>query len=68
MYAKIIRRNEMIEWLSVEELSKMIKIDRQTLYRMCKNKQIPYSRFGYNYRFDRAKIMEWIQRNSHEVS
>lgn len=57
----------MNDWLSAHELSKMIKIDRQTIYRMCKQKQIPYSRFGYAYRFSKEKILKWMEKNTNEV-
>lgn len=56
----------MSEWLTADELSRMIRIDRQTIYRMCKSKQIPYAKFGYTYRFDKEKILEWMNQNTND--
>jgi excisionase family DNA binding protein len=52
----------MDEILTTEEVCKYLKIPRSTLYHLARNKKIPGFKVGRHWRFKRAKIEEWIER------
>ena len=46
--------------MTVRELSEYLKLDRMTIYKMLKERTVPASRIGHQWRFFRADIDEWI--------
>ncbi|MEA1990800.1 MAG: helix-turn-helix domain-containing protein [Thermodesulfobacteriota bacterium] len=64
------------KWLTIEELSDYLKMGRTKLYRMAQKADIPASKIGNQWRFDREEIDEWMKsqrpaaasRNSKGVS
>ncbi len=54
------------KWLTIDELAKYLKLSQTKLYRMSQNGEIPVSKLGSQWRFDREEIDVWVksQRNS----
>ena len=50
--------------LNAEELSQMIDVRRDTLYRWVSQKRIPYVKVGRSTKFDIDTINEWIKEAS----
>jgi excisionase family DNA binding protein len=48
------------KWLTVEELVAYLKISRTKLYAMTQKGEIPASKIGSQWRFDRNRIDEWM--------
>ena len=53
--------------MTVAELSKYLKLDKMTIYKMVKEKRMPASRIGYQWRFFREDIDNWIRSQSVDV-
>lgn len=49
------------KWLTIEELSDYLKMGRTKLYRMAQKADIPASKIGNQWRFDREEIDEWMK-------
>ncbi|MFV2056287.1 MAG: helix-turn-helix domain-containing protein [Thiohalomonadales bacterium] len=49
------------KWLTLEELSDYVKISLSKLYKMARNGDIPASRIGVQWRFDREEIDHWMK-------
>ncbi len=49
--------------MTVNGLSKYLKLDRMTIYKMLKEEKIPASRIGHQWRFFREDIDAWIRSN-----
>jgi len=56
-----IKREKIEKLLLPQEVSEILKINIQTLYRMCKNLQIPCIRIGRGIRFHRDVLDQWIR-------
>jgi excisionase family DNA binding protein len=64
------------KWLTIDELADYLKMGRTKLYRMAQKADIPASKVGNQWRFDREEIDEWMKsqrpaapsRNSKGVS
>ena len=52
------------KWLTVEELAAYLKMSRTKLYAMTQKGEIPASKIGNQWRFDRDKIDEWMNKHS----
>jgi excisionase family DNA binding protein len=52
--------------LNAEELSQMIDVRRDTLYRWVSQRRIPYVKIGRSTKFDIVSINEWIKKASVE--
>jgi excisionase family DNA binding protein len=52
------------KWLTIDELAEYLKMGRTKLYTMAQKAQIPASKIGTQWRFDREKIDRWMNRNS----
>jgi excisionase family DNA binding protein len=50
------------KWLTIDELSEYLKMGRTKLYRMAQDGEIPASKVGNQWRFDREEIDEWMKR------
>ncbi|EPD3052088.1 TPA: helix-turn-helix domain-containing protein [Proteus mirabilis] len=53
------------KWLTMEELAAYLKMSRTKLYAMTQKGEIPASKIGNQWRFDRDEIDDWKkqQRN-----
>jgi excisionase family DNA binding protein len=49
-----------MEYLSVKELTAILKISKPTLYRMTSQKLIPHSKIGQRVVFDPDAIRKWV--------
>lgn len=47
--------------MTVKELSDYLRLDRMTIYKMLKLKELPASRIGHQWRFFRVDIDAWIR-------
>lgn len=48
------------KWLTIEELSGYLKISRSKLYQMAQKGELPGSKIGTQWRFDRDRIDKWM--------
>lgn len=48
------------KWLTVEELAAYLKMSRTKLYAMTQKGEIPASKIGNRWRFDRDRINDWM--------
>ncbi len=53
--------------LTVEEVSKYLKLHKATIYKMAMAGRIPASKVGKVWRFKRAKIEAWLDRREQRV-
>jgi len=60
----MLQKNEMIELISLSDLSKAIKISESTLKYYAKHGKLPYYRIGKHLRFKANEVEEWL----HSVS
>jgi len=49
------------KWLTIEELAEYLKMGRTKLYRMSQDGDIPASKVGNQWRFDREEIDQWMK-------
>ncbi|HUV50348.1 MAG TPA: helix-turn-helix domain-containing protein [Anaerolineae bacterium] len=56
--------NKNDKWMTVEELAAYLKMSRTKLYQMAQNGEIPASKIGNQWRFDRNRIDEWMEQHS----
>lgn len=59
--------------MTVKEVSALLRVSQQTLYKMLEQGTIPALRIGNQWRFDRNRVLCWIQQggaaaNDSEVS
>ncbi|NGX42169.1 MAG: hypothetical protein K940chlam7_00446 [Chlamydiae bacterium] len=47
-------------WLTLDELSKYLKLSRTNLYRMVQQGKIPTSKIEFQWRFNRKEIDDWV--------
>jgi len=50
--------------LNADELSQMIDVRRDTIYRFVSQRRIPYVKIGRSTKFDIDAINEWIKKSS----
>lgn len=50
------------KWLTIQELAEYLKMGRTKLYRMAQEGNIPASKVGIQWRFDREEIDRWMKR------
>jgi len=49
------------KWLTIEELSGYLKMSRSRLYQMAQKGELPGSKIGSQWRFDRDEIDDWMK-------
>jgi excisionase family DNA binding protein len=49
------------QWLTVDELAEYLKFGRTKIYSMAQRGEIPVSKIGNQWRFNRAEIDEWLK-------
>jgi excisionase family DNA binding protein len=52
----------MAEWLTLNEVATYLKRARSTLYRMAQRRELPASKIGRTWRFDREAIDDWLRQ------
>jgi excisionase family DNA binding protein len=50
------------KWLTIEELATYLKLSRTKLYGMAQRCEIPASKIGNQWRFDREEVDDWVKR------
>lgn len=53
-----------IEYVTVEELAKNLKVSARTIQRIIHRKQIPAIRIGRQWRFRKEWVDEWLENNT----
>ncbi|GBE14066.1 helix-turn-helix domain protein [bacterium BMS3Abin14] len=48
------------KWLTLDELAEYLKLSRTKLYRMAQEGEIPASKIGTQWRFNRQEIDDWV--------
>ena len=48
--------------MNADEVSRWLRIPKSTLYKMCAEGQIPCTKIGKHWRFDRDVIEKWFQK------
>ena len=46
------------EYLTPEELAKLLKVDRKTIYALAKDGRLPHARVGRQIRFNKAEVLK----------
>jgi excisionase family DNA binding protein len=49
------------KWLTIYELAEYLKLGQTKLYRMAQEAEIPASKVGNQWRFDREEIDRWMK-------
>lgn len=49
------------KWLTIEELSGYLKMSRSKLYQMAQKGELPGSKIGTQWRFDRDEVDDWMK-------
>ncbi len=52
------------KWLTIEELATYLKLSRTKLYGMAQKGEIPASKIGNQWRFDRDEIDQWMKSHA----
>lgn len=52
------------KWLTIDELAAYIKMSRTKLYGMAQRGEIPASKIGTQWRFDREEIDQWMKAHA----
>lgn len=52
----------MDEILTLEEISKYLKLSKTKLYNLVQQKKIPASKIGRNWRFKKSRIDVWLEK------
>ncbi|HRP05858.1 MAG TPA: helix-turn-helix domain-containing protein, partial [Opitutaceae bacterium] len=52
------------EILTLKQVADFLKVTERTIYRLAAAKKIPAFRVGGTWRFSKAEINQWIQRQS----
>ena len=55
-------RKEDDEILTVEQVSKLLKLHRRTIYKLVGNGTIPGRRVGKSWRFLKSEIIKWFEK------
>ncbi|MBI4257214.1 helix-turn-helix domain-containing protein [Candidatus Uhrbacteria bacterium] len=48
--------------LTLDEVSRLLRVNRATVYRMARKQKIPAAKVGRQWRFERERIDEWLKR------
>lgn len=51
------------QFLSVEEVAKMLRVNKRTVYRLVEKGEIPAFKFGKLWRIDQAKLEDLFETN-----
>lgn len=62
-YSEIMKNNEALEMLTINEVIKILKISRSTLYRYMERGTIKHYKFGKSVRFKKSDIKRFIEEH-----
>ncbi len=48
--------------LTVKEVSMLLRVSQQTLYKMLEQGRIPALRIGNQWRFEKQSVLDWIKK------
>ncbi len=51
-------------WLTIEEIASYLKVSKETIYKMVQHNQIPASKLGNQWRFNRETVDAWLKAQS----
>jgi excisionase family DNA binding protein len=55
------------ELLTAKETAAFLGLNEITIYRMTYKKQIPFIKLGRTKRFEKSKLLQWIDKNSYDT-
>lgn len=53
------------EFLTLDEVAERMRVARSTVYRMAQKGQLPATKFGRAWRFNRVKFNEYLEQHTH---
>jgi excisionase family DNA binding protein len=53
--------------IKIKEVANMLSMNQTSIYKLVYRKAIPYIKIGGALRFDRDKIIAWINQNSYDM-
>jgi excisionase family DNA binding protein len=56
-------------WLTIDEIATYLKISKETIYKMVQQNQLPASKLGNQWRFNREMVDNWLisQSNFNQI-
>ena len=48
-------------WMTIEETADYLRVSKDTIYRMAQKAEIPSSKLGKQWRFNRETIDQWLK-------
>jgi len=58
----------MADLLTLQEVADYLRVTEKTIYRLLERCDIPASKVGHQWRFNRASVDDWLQRSSARVA
>jgi excisionase family DNA binding protein len=55
------------KWLTLDELAEYLKLSKSNIYRMTQKGEVPASKIGSRWRFDRDEIYAWMKNQKTNV-
>mgnify|MGYP000848496405 CR=1 FL=1 len=52
------------KWMTINELAQYLKMSRTKLYGMAQRGEIPVSKIGNQWRFDREEVDQWMKSHA----
>lgn len=57
------------EFLTAAEVARWLRVPKSTLYKLCQEGQIPATKIGRHWRFNRDFVEQWLrERMAHRVN
>ena len=53
--------------IKIKEVAGMLSMNQTSIYKLVYRKAIPYTKIGGALRFDKDKIIAWINQNSYDM-
>ena len=57
----------MDELLTIKEVAALLKLKPGAVYNLCYRRKIPFLTIGKTKRFDKNKILSWLNSNSYDI-
>jgi excisionase family DNA binding protein len=54
--------SEQIEILTADEVAKMLRVDRKTVYEAAQRGELPHRRLGRRLLFERGAVLRWLRQ------
>ena len=62
------RKAKMIQLMTLEEVASYLRVTKKTIYRLLEKRSIPATKVGYQWRFEKISIDEWLRQSSAKVA